>query len=64
MRDHNETFEAPEHREHPNTSLGLISAGSAPYTIEPSFSPWGGDNLEESEEQPCGCFVLSVESGL
>jgi hypothetical protein len=40
MRDHNETHERPEHREHPNH--GLVS-----------FSPWGGDNLEECEEHPC-----------
>jgi hypothetical protein len=41
MRDHNETHESPEHREHPN---------NPDHTM---FSPWGGDNLEECEEHPC-----------
>lgn len=40
MRDHNETYEAPEHNEHPNEGTDV------------SFSPWGGDNLENPEEHP------------
>lgn len=40
MRDHNESHEPPEHREHPNHRRA-------------TFSPWGGDNLENPKEQPC-----------
>ena len=53
MRDHNETHQSPDHREHPNLPLGMTAADDAPFTVAPSFSPWGGDNLEEFEEHPC-----------
>jgi hypothetical protein len=64
MRDHNETYEAPEHREHPNNPRALSDADSAPFIVAPTFSPWGGDNHEECEEEPCGgCFFLSSGQG-
>lgn len=53
MRDHNHTPQAPYHREHPNIPLSMTAADSAPYTAASSFSPWGGDDLEECEEEPC-----------
>ncbi|MBZ5714054.1 hypothetical protein [Nannocystis pusilla] len=53
MRDHNETHQPPEHKEHPNIPLAMSAGDSAPYRVAPSVSPWSGDNLEECEEQPC-----------
>lgn len=53
MRDHNETHQPPEHKEHPNIPLAMSAGDSAPYRVAPSVSPWGGDNLEECEEHPC-----------
>jgi hypothetical protein len=48
MRDHNETHEPPEHREHPNDKHRL------------TFSPWGGDNLEPPKEHPCDPQPLDI----
>lgn len=52
MRDHNETYDIPEHDEHTNVPAMTAGNGAEPLDAR-SFTPWGGDNFEEGGEEPC-----------